>query len=146
MPSPIEALFLPLAPPPWGPSSLTVSRCFCTWWATNAAYRAEVARCLDAIAPPDADRMRRALLRSGYADLPEILRDEMQAYMAGNGELLDADPVAVAPVARRVAGIFDAYRAEAQRAAADPRGEADVLEVGLTAVAADGVRFCVTLL
>ena len=52
--------------------------------------------CLDEIAAADQAIMREELLRSGYCDVDAIIRDEMQAYMAGNNNLLGADAV-VAP-------------------------------------------------
>ena len=58
----------------------------------------------------DETKMRRQLLRSGYPDVDGILRDEMQAYVAGNGELLGADCVAVAPVATQIRGVANPRR------------------------------------
>ena len=67
----------------------------------------------------DETKMRRQLLRSGYPDVDGILRDEMQAYVAGNGELLGADCVAVVPVAKQIRGVFDAYATNLMQASDD---------------------------
>ena len=118
-------------------------------WSTNAAYRAEVSRCLDDVAPANQAKMRHRLLRSGYADVQSILRDEMQAYMAGNGELLDADHASVAPIAKRIGDIFDAYKdgklMEVPRGARVCAAAGQLLEARLTVLAAGTVRFCVTV-
>ena len=128
-------------------------------WSTNAAYQEEVLCCLDEIAAADQAIMREELMRSGYCGVDAIIRDEMQAYMAGNNNLLGADAVAVAPVAKRIRGIFDAYRAAGKRKlmqAADDAGRKDganagghgrpqILEARLTVLDAARVCFRVTL-
>ena len=115
--------------------------------------------CLDEIAAADQAIMREELLRSGYCRVDAIIRDEMQAYMAGNNNLLGADAVAVAPVAKRIRGIFDAYRAAAKRklmqaadgaagkdgASAGEHGRPRLLEARLTVLDAARVCFRVTL-
>ena len=129
-------------------------------WSTNAAYQEEVSCCLDEIAAADQAIMREELLRSGYCGVDAIIRDEMQAYMAGNNNLLGADAVAVGPVAKRIRGIFDAYRAGANRkpktqaadgagrkdgASAGEHGRPQLLEARLTVLDAARVCFRVTL-
>jgi hypothetical protein len=78
-------------------------------WATNGAYRAKVSTIVATIPYEAQEAMRTQLLRDGYADVAEIVEDEVQAYLS-EGQLLGCDRcAAVRAAARQIGATFRAY-------------------------------------
>ena len=78
-------------------------------YTTNSIYRAAVTEALAHLPRVRYDASRRVLLGMGYVDDPEILKDEMQAYMVEGNCLYEDDEAectAAAEVQRRISTLF----------------------------------------